>query len=91
VSPPDGRTVEIQARRKVRTVNLARGRPATLLVGVREPGQVEIPGLGLIADAEPLTPARFDLLLASPGRYRVLLRRSRTPGRSVAVGVLTVK
>jgi hypothetical protein len=45
------------------------GRPATVLVEVDEPGLVEIPELGLSANGEPLTPARFDVLVSNPGRY----------------------
>ena len=45
---------------------LDEGRPATV-----EPGQVEIPLLGLSAAAEPLTPARFDVLPSESGRYEL--------------------
>jgi hypothetical protein len=45
------------------------GRAATLEVGVEEPGEIGIPDLGVSTSAEPLTPARFDLLVREPGRY----------------------
>lgn len=52
------------------------GQAVTLEVSVDEPGQVEIPTLGLNAYAEPLTPARFELLLRRTGRHRVVFRAS---------------
>lgn len=51
---------------------LRAGRPATLEVSVDEAGSVEIPGLGLSASADTLTPARFDVLPAREGEYEIL-------------------
>jgi hypothetical protein len=51
---------------------LQAGRPATLFVEVGEPGQVDLPDLGLTATAEPFTPARFEVLISQPGRYPIL-------------------
>jgi len=45
--------------------------PATVLVEVEEPGLVEIDGLGLSAPAEPLTPARFEILTSKPDRFDI--------------------
>jgi hypothetical protein len=53
------------------TRRLNAGQPATVLVEVEEPGLVEIPELGLSAPAEPLTPARFEILPSSPGRVDI--------------------
>jgi hypothetical protein len=50
---------------------VAAGSAATVEVSVDEPGDVAIPGMGLIEPAEPLTPARFDILANSPGRYEL--------------------
>ena len=47
------------------------GQAATVLVSVDQPGQVEIPLLGLAAAAEPDTPARFDIFASEAGRYRI--------------------
>jgi hypothetical protein len=47
------------------------GQPATVLVEVDEPGLVEIPALGLTAPAQPLTPARFDVLISEPDRLAI--------------------
>gem|GEM_PF-4038548 len=63
----------------------------TLLVAVTAPGQIEIPRLGLVEDAERLTPARFDLLVSSPGRYPVSLRQASAPKRHQEIAVLAVK
>ena len=57
------------SRRTTRRLEV--GRPATVIVAVDEPGQVTIGGLGLTAAAEPLTPARFDVLASDEGRYPV--------------------
>jgi hypothetical protein len=54
-----------------RARRLETGRPATVTVKVSAPGQVELGGLGLSAPAEPLTPARFDVLERRPGRYDI--------------------
>jgi hypothetical protein len=55
------------SRDRVRKLEL--GLAATVEVFVAEPGQVEIPLLGLSAAADPVTPARFDVLPPDPGRY----------------------
>jgi hypothetical protein len=71
-----------------RSVSLAAGNAGTLVVSVGEPGEVELPGLGLSAPAEPLTPARFELIGDAPGSYRVRFTPAengepRTMGRLV--------
>jgi hypothetical protein len=53
-------------------LRLSTGRAATLLVEAEEPGAVEIPELDLVGFAEPLTPARFELLVSRPGRYELV-------------------
>jgi hypothetical protein len=76
-------------RGKPATRRLRAGRPAMVSVEVSEPGQVDVEGLGLTAPAEPLTPARFDLLADEPGAYEV---RYTPAGRdeSEVVGTLKV-
>jgi hypothetical protein len=54
------------------TMRLPAGDAATVEVAVDEAGSVEIPGLGLSAPADPVTPARFDVLASRPGRYELL-------------------
>ena len=63
-------TVEMNAAEDKRS-RLEADRSATVEVAVVEPGQVTIPELGLTAAADPLTPARFDVLVSTPGRYAV--------------------
>jgi hypothetical protein len=53
------------------TRRLDAGQPATVLVEVDEPGLVEIADLGLSAPAEPLTPARFEILTSNPDRLEI--------------------
>jgi hypothetical protein len=54
------------------TMRLRAGDAATVSVAVEEAGSVEIPGMGLSATADPVTPARFDVLASRPGRYDLL-------------------
>jgi hypothetical protein len=53
------------------TRRLEAGQPATVLVEVDEPGLVEIADLGLSAPADPLTPARFEVLTSDPDRLEI--------------------
>lgn len=75
---------------KPRTLRLEAGRPATVIVAVDEPGQVDIEGLGLSAAAEPLTPARFDVLASDEGRHPVRFTPAASSEGSV-VGALDVR
>ena len=65
------------------------GRRAELSVEVEQPGLVELAGLGLSADAEPLTPARFELLVNRPGSYPVEVTPAGSTERR-RIGVLRV-
>lgn len=65
------------------------GRAATVIVAVDEPGEVELGGLGLTAPADPLTPARFELLASGPGSHPVRFR-AYARARPTVVGVLAV-
>jgi hypothetical protein len=70
------KTVTFRAARD-ETMKLTAGVAATVEVEVSEPGTVEIPELGLSAAAEPVTPARFDVLATRPGRYSVVFTAAR--------------
>ena len=72
------------------TRRLDAGQPATVLVEVDEPGLVEIVNLGLSAPAEPLTPARFDVLTSNPERLAITFTPADgdTPGDA---GTLVVR
>ena len=65
------------------------GQAATVLVAVEQPGSVDIPDLGLIQQADPHTPARFDILTPSPGDYDLLFSPAGA-GKSEAAGKLVV-
>jgi hypothetical protein len=73
-APPDGdsgvRELVFEADRD-QTRRLATGQPATVFVEVDEAGLVEIADLGLSAPAEPLTPARFEILTRDPDRLAI--------------------
>ena len=68
-SPPE-KPVSFEAA-KDESRRVRAGEAATLEITVTEPGNVEIPDLGLIAPAAPLTPARFEILPAEPGDYEI--------------------
>ena len=66
----DGDTIELNAAEDD-TRRLEAGRSVSIEVAVVDPGQVSIPLLGLTGAADPLTPARFDVLVNSEGRYPI--------------------
>jgi hypothetical protein len=86
----DTPTIAIRAGGDPEVRELTAGEPATLLVEVREPGQVSIPSLGLLQPAEPLTPARFDVLVTEPGRHPVELDPVAPDAEGGTVGALRV-
>ena len=53
-------------------MRLPAGDAATVEVAVDEAGSVDIPGMGLSAPADPVIPARFDVLASRPGSYQLL-------------------
>jgi hypothetical protein len=73
-----------------RSVALRAGEAATLVVAVPEAGQVELFTLGLSSPAEPLTPARFDLLLRQPASYDVTFTPAES-GTTRDIGRLLVR
>jgi hypothetical protein len=62
--------VTFQASEK-QSRRLRAGAAATVEVAVREPGTVDIAGLGLTSPADPVTPARFEVFATRPGRYEL--------------------
>jgi hypothetical protein len=76
-------------RGRPRTERLRVGLAATVIVAVRVPGEVELHGLSLTLPAEPLTPARFDVLASQPGRYAVRFTPA-AQGATRTIGVLRV-
>jgi hypothetical protein len=63
-------TIELDAADD-ETRRLEAGRSASVEVAVKEPGQVTIPKLGLTGSADPLTPARFYVLVTAAGRFPI--------------------
>lgn len=66
------------------------GQATTVLVEVEAPGLVSVPSLGLVQPAEPLTPARFDVLPEGPGEHEIELDPSDPAAETVAIGTLRV-
>ena len=87
--PAAPREITFEPASKPPTRRLEAGRAATVIVKVGEPGQVSIAGLGLSGSAEPLTPARFDVLTSDEDSYRILLRPAAT-GEQRTVGILEI-
>lgn len=63
---------------------------ATVIVEVPEPGQVSIDLLGQTDTAEPTTPASFDVLTSSPGRYPITFVPADT-NETLEAGTLVVE
>jgi hypothetical protein len=70
-SPPRPITFDAAARDRRR---VEEGRAATVEISVDEAGSVEVPDLGLTANADEHTPARFEVFPARAGAYAILFR-----------------
>jgi hypothetical protein len=81
--------LRFSARREGTTRRLPLGRRATVSVAVDEPGQVELTGLGLTADADSLTPARFEVFAYRAARVEVRFRPAGR-GESERLGLLVL-
>ena len=96
VSPGNANTSDPVAQvtfddaRREPTRRVPAGQATTVLVKVQEPGQVEIPDLGLSAPGDPLTPARFEVFGAKAGAYEVLFTPAAAD-ESDAVGTLAIE
>jgi hypothetical protein len=55
-----------------RSVTLEKGAHVVIAVRANTPGEAAVPRLGLTDDADPDTPASFDVLISDDGRYDVL-------------------
>jgi len=82
-----GRLVEARidaSAREPKTIRIELGDQLTLTVASDTPGEIEIPELGELEDAEAGTPAHFDLLPFEAGTYEVrLVEPERLLGRIV--------
>jgi hypothetical protein len=88
-SDPAAQVVFDDARREP-TRRVPAGQATTVLVEVEEPGQVEIPDLGLSAPGDPLTPARFEIFGAEEGAYQVVFTPAAAD-ESDDVGTLAIQ
>jgi hypothetical protein len=66
------------------------GQAATVFVSVAKPGQVEIADLGMSSTAEPLTPARFEVLTSRTGRFPITFAAAGG-GEPADAGTLVVR
>lgn len=86
--PVPARSITFDAAHAPVTRRLTVGQAASVSVRVDESATVELRRLGLTATAEPLTPARFDVLASEPGDTSVRVvpasgTGERTVGRLV--------
>jgi hypothetical protein len=88
--PVDPATIRFSPGAERKAQELEQGRPATVVVTVKVPGQVEIPSLGLTQPAEPATPARFDLLVSEAGSHRIVLRPADADSDGSQIGTVKV-
>ena len=65
---PVSRSVPVRAR-------------AVVTVAAHRPGEVRLEGLGLVASADALTPAVFDVVPGRPGRFAVVFAPAGEPAR----------
>ncbi len=87
---PQPTTVEFGSGAKPPTRTVEVGQPATVLVEVGTPGQVDIPSLGLTDTAEPLTPALFEVLATAKGEHAILAQPAGSDSPPAKVGTLKV-
>ena len=90
--PPAPQLAEIAFRARggdPPTKHLPFGRAATVTVAVREPGEVELVGLGLSNPADRRTPARFDVLATLPARHAIRFQPA-SGGPSRRLGTLAI-
>ena len=83
-------TIEFRNGAKPQTQTLEQGQPATVLVDVETPGQVDIPSLGLTDTGEPLTPAMFEILETKPGRHPIMVQPAASETLPSKVGTLKI-
>ena len=87
---PQPVTVEFRAGAKPQTREIEVDQPATVLVDVETPGQIDIPSLGLTDAAEPLTPAMFELLVTAKGKHSIMAQPATSDALPSKIGTLKV-
>lgn len=87
---PQPTTIEFRSGAKPETHKLEQGQPATVLVDVETPGQVDIPSLGLTDAGEPLTPAMFEILETKPGNHPIMVQPAASETLPTKAGTLKI-
>jgi hypothetical protein len=87
---PQPTTIEFRSGAKPETHKLEQGQPATVLVDVETPGQVDIPSLGLTDAGEPLTPAMFEILETEPGNHPIMVQPAASETLPSKIGTLKI-
>jgi hypothetical protein len=87
---PQPTTIEFRNAAKPQTHELEQGQPATVLVDVETPGQVDIPSLGLTDTGEPLTPAMFEILETKAGSHPIMVQPAASETLPSKVGTLKI-
>jgi hypothetical protein len=87
-APPRTLSLRYPAARRMPRLRVATGAQVVVEVATSAPGEATLIGLGLVQNAEPATPARFDVLADRPGSYRVAF--DPAAGRPATVGRLVV-
>jgi hypothetical protein len=87
---PGPSTIEFRPGARPQTRELEVGQPATVLVAVETPAQVDIPSLGLTQPAEPLTPAVFELLVDEAGSHPITIQPAAPETLPSKAGTLEV-
>ena len=87
---PQPKTIEFRSGAKPQTRKLEVGQPATVLVDVETPGQIDIPTLGLTDAAEPLTPAMFEVLATAKGNHAIMAQPATSDALPSKIGTLKV-
>lgn len=83
-------TVTFPAGGRALSREIEQGQAAAVLVEVAAAAEVAIPSLGLTGTAEPLTPARFDVLVDQPGEHEIIVSPASGSPPSVPAGTLRV-
>ncbi len=86
----DAVTVRFAAGRPDQSRQVEQGRPLTVLVKAESPSEVRIPSLGLIEPADPLTPARFEILATEPGEHEIVVQPAEPGAERSTVGSLEI-
>lgn len=89
-TPPEPTRIVFRPAVEQQARELEVGQPATVLVDVETPAEVDIPSLGLTEVAEPLTPAVFDVRVTEPGNHAITVQPVASETAPSTIGTLRV-